>query len=207
MDKSISFKERVRQVLITCAQIYKKRFMDHEYLICSKAFRLHSYYVFYATKDNYLHLTGVNSNLRPAVFFQKCFDGTLSETDFDFKKKGQKESVLKGTVREKIQVLPYIASILEEGVTAEESFSKGRIECSFATASKKLTLGFVAPGRARPKTLLNGYLLKNSKPVDLILSKKPGDELFSEIVLGNLQAVKEYKEIIEKEISPSLLNR
>ena len=115
MDKSISFKERVRQVLITCAQIYKKRFMDHEYLICSKAFRLHSYYVFYATKDNYLHLTGVNSNLRPAVFFQKCFDGTLSETDFDFKKKGQKESVVKGTVREKYRFYPILHQFLKKG--------------------------------------------------------------------------------------------
>lgn len=177
--------------------------MDHEYLICSKAFKLRDYYVFYATKDNYLHLTGVNSNLRPAVFFQKCFDGTLTETDFDFKKKGQKESAVKGTVREKIQVLPYIASILEKGVTAEESFSKGRIECSFATASKKLTLGFVAPGKARPKTLLNGYLLKDSKPVDLILAKKSGDELFTKIVLGNQQVVEEYMGSIEKEIGSS----
>ena len=70
-----------------------------------------------------------------------------------------------------------------------------------------MTLGFIAPGRARPKTLLNGYLLKNSKPVDLILTKKPGDELFTEIVLGNLQAVEEYVDIIEKEIDPSLLNQ
>ncbi len=202
MEKRVSFKERVRQVLISCAKIYKDIFMDHEYLICSKAFILRDYYVFYATKDNYLHLTGVNTNLRPAVFFQKCFDGTLTETDFDFKKKGQKESAVKGTVREKIQILPYIASILEKGVTAEESFSKGRIECSFATASKKLTLGFVAPGRARPKTLLHGYLLKDSKPVDLILAKNSGDELFTKIVLGNQQVVEEYIESIEKEIGP-----
>ena len=122
----IFFKERVRQVVISFAPIYKQFFMDYEYLVCSKAFKLKGYYVFYATKDNYLHLTGVHSNLRPALFFQKCLDGSLTENDFDFKKKGQKESEVKGTVRKKIQVLPMMQSILEEGVMAEESFSKGK---------------------------------------------------------------------------------
>lgn len=204
MNDKIPFKERTRQIIISCAQIYKQYFMEYEYLVCSDAFKTNKYYKFYATKDNYLHLTGVHSNLRPAIFFKKCLDGTLSTNDFDFNKKGQIQSAVKGIVRKKIQVLPFIQSILEEGVMAEESFSKGRVECSFATSTFKLTIGFTAPGRARPKTLLNGNMLKNPQPVDLILRKKQGSAYFSEIVVGDIEAVKKYKEIIAQEINLTL---
>lgn len=181
--------------------------MDYEYLVCSEAFKLRDYYVFYATKDNYLHLTGVHSNLKPAQFFLKCIDGTLTEADFDFIKKGQKESEVKGIVRKKIQVLPLIHSILENGVLAEEHFSKGQIECSFATATAKLTLGFIAPGRARPKTLLNGNVLKKPEPVDMILRKKAGDSLFSELIIGGSDSVRKYQGKIDKLVIPTLCKR
>lgn len=204
MNNKTPFKERVRQVVISCAQIYKQYYMEYEYLVCSEAFKNNKYYKFYATKDNYLHLTGVHSNLKPAQFFNKCLDGTLSVTDFDFIKKGQTESEVKGIVRKKIQVLPFIQSILEDGVMTEESFSKGQVECSFATSTIKLTIGFTAPGRARPKTLLNGNMLKNPQPVDLILRKNQGSLYFSEIVVGDMGVVKKYKEIIAQEINLTL---
>ena len=108
MNDKTPFKERVRQVVISCAQIYKQYYMEYEYLVCSEAFKKNKYYKFYATKDNYLHLTGVHSNLKPAQFFNKCLDDTLSVNDFDFIKKGQTESAVKGIVRKKIQRdLPY----------------------------------------------------------------------------------------------------
>ena len=70
-----------------------------------------SYYIVSAHEDNYLHLTGVHTNLGASAFFQKCYDGTLEENDFDFNKDGQSESEIKGSVRRKINALGAIMGI------------------------------------------------------------------------------------------------
>ena len=57
MEEQKSFKERVKEVVIQCSKKYKKYYVDHEYLICSSAFTICSYYIIAAHKDNYLHLT------------------------------------------------------------------------------------------------------------------------------------------------------
>ncbi|MFI3213409.1 MAG: PBECR4 domain-containing protein [Eubacteriales bacterium] len=71
--EQISFKERVRKAAIDGAQLYKKNFVDCEYLICSKAFNEKQYYVAKADKSNYLHLIGVHTELTPEYFFEKCY--------------------------------------------------------------------------------------------------------------------------------------
>lgn len=75
-----------------------------------------------AHEDNYLHLTGVHTNLGASAFFQKCYDGTLEESDFDFNKDGQSESEVKGSVRRKINALGAIMGIFSGGTIAEEDF-------------------------------------------------------------------------------------
>ncbi|MGB4438479.1 MAG: hypothetical protein WBJ13_04480 [Sedimentibacter sp.] len=52
----ITFKERVKGVLINEAQTYKQNYVDYEYLICSDAFVINDYYIRSAKKDNYQHL-------------------------------------------------------------------------------------------------------------------------------------------------------
>lgn len=201
------FKTRAKEIFIECAEIYKSVMMDYEYLICSKAFIDKPYYIFYATKDNYLHLTGVNSKLKPSAFFEKCINHTLTEDDFDFSKQNQSESEVKGCVRRKIRVLPFIGDILKAGVLVEEQFSKGRIVCSFATATGLLTLGFIAPGRARPKTILEGNHLKHPEDVDLILRKPSKSSVFTEIVLGDeamvLRHLNDIIDLVSDDILPS----
>ena len=199
------FKTRVKEELMQCALIYKSLLMDYEYLICSQAFKNRSYYIFYGTKDNFLHLTGVNTKLKAADFFFKCLDQTLTEDDFDFSKPNQSDKDVKGCVRKKLKVFPGIVDILKPGVIAEEQFSKGKIFCSFATATGTLTLGFIAPGKSRPKTLLEGNHLKNPKPVDLILRKPVNTELFEEIILGESSDLTNYLSEISSLISVSLL--
>lgn len=80
----VSFKERVRQEIIKGAKQYKKIYLDYEYLICSTIFEKKDYYIISAEKDNYQHLTGVHSQMDAKSFFNKCYDGTLAEADFDF---------------------------------------------------------------------------------------------------------------------------
>ena len=59
---TISFKERVKGVLITQAQVYNERFLNKEYLIHSNEFKYNLFYIIAAKKDNFLHLTGVSTN-------------------------------------------------------------------------------------------------------------------------------------------------
>lgn len=73
MTEQISFKARVKQVAIEESKKYKEVFVVYPYLICSKAFRKKDYYIL-ATE-----------------FFNKCYNRTLAEGDFDFKKNGKKK--------------------------------------------------------------------------------------------------------------------
>lgn len=119
-----SFKERVRLEMITAAKKYKELYVDWEYLVCSEAFEKKNYYIVAAEKDNFQHLTGVHSRINAQNFFDKCIQGTLSEEDFDFIKKGQDEKSVKGTVRRKIKVLPDMMELFRDGLQTEESFKK-----------------------------------------------------------------------------------
>lgn len=66
----------------------------------SSNFTQNAYYIIDAKKDNYLHLTGVITNLKASVFFDKCIARILEESDFDLGDKSRK-----GSIRKKIKVL------------------------------------------------------------------------------------------------------
>ncbi len=206
MDK-ISFKERVRQTVIDCSKKYKSNYVDYDYLVCSKAFTKKDYYIISAYEDNYQHLTGVHSLISPQDFFNKCYDGSLSECDFDFIKKGQSEKSVKGSVREKIAVLDSTMDLFSyPEIYVEESFHKNRVFCSFATAINSFTLGFANDKYATPKSLLkNNKLSNNLNKVDLIIRKHKTEELYNEIVLVNNETIKNYYDRIEHLLSSELV--
>ena len=76
MDKT--FKERVKLQLISSAKVYFEHLVCMDYLVYSKKFRHQKFYLVSAQKDNFLHLTGVRTNLKANEFFKKCFEGTIS---------------------------------------------------------------------------------------------------------------------------------
>ncbi len=207
--KAQSFKERVAQAAIMQAPIYKAVFVNYEYLLCSKAFTEHDYYIVSAAENNYRHLIGVNTSISADIFFQKCMDGTLNENDFDFKKPGKSEKEIKGSVRRKIKALPFLMGMISNGLVAQEGYQKNGVVCSFATTDCNMTIGFIAQGKSRPKSLLWGDSLNREKAgfVDLILRRKPSEELFSEIVVGSDETLAEYRNKIDAVISPELLRR
>lgn len=92
MTQPASFKIRVKNVVSICAKDYKEFFVDYDYLICSEAFIRRPYYVLVSDKDNYKHLTGIQSSLDSDLFFEKCYNNTLSEDEINFIKKGQSEN-------------------------------------------------------------------------------------------------------------------
>ena len=200
-----SFKERVRLIMINMAKLYKNKYVDYEYLICSGGFVKNYYYIIDAEEDNFQHLTGVHSLISPKEFFDKCCDGTLQESDFDFIKKGQDEKSVKGTVRRKINVLPDMMVLFDKAFMVEEDFQKNNVVCSFAAADGSCTLGFSKSIKVRPKSLIKGNTLSNPSKVDLILRKKSGEKLFDEIILGDLDDLARYREKIQNLLAEELL--
>ena len=206
MDK-VSFKERVKNEIISCAKIYNNVFIKHDYLVCSPAFKDKNFYIISACKDNYKHLTGVNSSLNAELFFEKCLDGSISENDFSFEKHGRSKKDVKGNVRHKIQVLHGIGDIFSVNAEVEENFCKNRICCSFAAADSLLTLGFTETFQAKPKTLLKGYLLSNGKSdnIELLLRKGKNEERFNEIIIGDNSTLTKYFDSIHDYLDNHLL--
>lgn len=194
MDK-VSFKTRVRNVISDNAEGYKSYFVDYNYLIYSKKFKNHEYYIISAERDNYKHLTGVQSNLGAKEFFEKCMDKTISEDDFDFNRDSESEKIIKGSVRRKINVLPLMNSIFTPETLIEEDFQKNSIRCTFAVGSSNCTLGFILAGDcARPMTLLKGNEVNKdlSCEIDFVLRKLKTEKYFNEVVFGDKNAVAEF---------------
>lgn len=203
----LTFKQRVAQTAITYATVYESVYLKYEYLVCSEAFSSQDYYIIAACADNYRHLIGVNTAISADDFFTKCLSGTLTEDDFNFVKNGQSEAAVKGSVRRKINALPYFLSMLGSPLVAQEKFIKNRVSCTFATTDKCVTVGYITVGKSRPKTLLKGDELEEEKcrKVDLILRRPTGEKLFNEIVCGNAGMITKYKAKIEPLLAENLL--
>lgn len=204
-----SFKERVKNVSINEAVLYKEIFIDYEYLICSEAFENQKFYIINAKKENYMHLIGVNSDLKAIEFFDKCFAKTLLEDDFNFIKRNQSEKSVKGSVRRKISVLHNIMEIFcgEKVILAEENFRKNSVICNVATSDEQCTIGFVSTSKAYPKTLQKGNELNKDKTklVDLILRKRKDSKKFNELIVGNPISIQKYFEHIEHLVDENLM--
>ena len=185
---SPSFKQRVCKIIIECAADYKAVFLDYDYLIFSSNFKNMPYYIISAKEGNYKHLTGVNSTLSPYDFFNACLSKTLTESDFNFIKPGQSEKFTKGVVRSKIIALPYMASLFNQVLTAEENFVHGAVNCTLATADNEITMGFEDRKSARPKTLLRGNVINSANSVDvtLILRRDRGFQFFDTLIQGDI---------------------
>ncbi|NLU52219.1 MAG: hypothetical protein GXX10_05060 [Clostridiaceae bacterium] len=205
----ISFKKRVMDTIIKNAKLYKEKFVDYEYIICSEAFQYKEFYIISANEDNYQHLTGVHSLISAKEFFIKSYNGTLQESDFDFIKRGQSESAVKGSVRRKISVLPNIVHIFDSGTKVQENFIKNKVNCSFATADGKCTLGFVDCGKSRPMSLIKGDELdrSRSKEIALLLRKHVSKDKFDELIVGDLDILNRYLDKLEGLIDDKLIQQ
>ena len=205
----ISFKERVCQTVIDCSRKYKENLVSYDYLVCSTAFA-NKYYIISCHEDNYQHLTGVHSLISAQDFFNKCYEGTLKESDFDFTKRGQTEKSVKGSVREKISVLRDTMDLFfNKEIYAEESFGRNRVFCTFATAIPSFTLGFTNSVYATPKSLLkNNKLTDNTHKVDMVIRKSRAEQKYCEIISVDEEKVDLYyddiKHMLSEEVSMTL---
>lgn len=199
----ISFKERVRQIIISEAKSYKDNLVNFEYLVCSDIFTEKEFYIIDAKEDNYQHLTGVNSLISAQEFFDKSYNETLLLTDFNFIKRNQSEKSVIGSVRRKISVLHDMVNLFNNSqLLVQEKYIKNNIICDFATTDGKCVLGFFNSEKARPKSLIKGKIADDeAKSVNLLMRKKINEDIFDDILIGNNEAKDKYYYCIKNYIS------
>ena len=95
----------------------------------------------------------------------------LLESDFDFCKKHQSEKSVKGSVREKIKVRPYMVELFNNQLLEQKDFKWGKNQCAFATSDNKCTVGFTITGRPQSLLKSNELDLTKAKNVNLIFRK------------------------------------
>ena len=110
---------------------------------------------------NFLHLTGVETNLQSKEFYDKCVSGCINADDFwDSPKKN------KSTIRKKLAHLVHVDSYFEQEFLVQEDFAKNTIRCIVATTDGKCTIGFIdARYYAAPNTILDKNCLDPTKPI------------------------------------------
>ena len=206
MEEKKSFQERVKDTVIEYAKQYKDYFVDYDYLICSNAFKNADYYIVQAHETNFKHLTGVSSEISANDFFEKCYNGTLEESDFSISKKGVSDKKAKGTVRRKMKALPGIIGIFNPSTIVEEDYSHNSIKCSFIAGDNQTTIGFTKTDPYVPLTLLFGEKLnaENAGHMSLVLRKKSTEALFNEIIVGDADVLKERQEAFSNLIADNL---
>ena len=153
----MTVKESIQQKLIEAAKEYSK-LLSFDFVIRSKEFKYRAEYLLRFYKDNFLHLTGIDTKIKAADFFEKCLLGTIEEGDFDC----ESTEELKGKVREKLKNLLSIGDFFDKELIFEEMFEKNRVKCKLASSDGKCTLGFISVNKTVhvPLTLLNRNQIK-----------------------------------------------
>lgn len=155
-----SFKENARQQLLVAAQEYFA-LLNKTITIESNDFEFQKKYIIKFNKSNFLHLTGVISNLKAADFFEKCYNSSISIDDFDYD-----EVKNKTNIKNKLRCLATISTMFNKELFAQEHFEKNRVICKIATSDGSYTIGFIGGVHCvYPKTVLNKNRLNESKPI------------------------------------------
>lgn len=190
-----SFDDRVVGEIIRCSKLYKQNLTSYDYLIISESFKINEFYLIDCKCENYMHLTGVRTTLKPMDFFNKCIDESITTSDFIC----SVDKHIKGTVRRKLKVLDNMVNIFSgKELFFEENFEKNKVICSLATSDLKCTLGFIGKNKIRPMTLLSGNTLRTNNKIEFILRKEKEKSIFDEVVYGSWELKEKYYDILTK---------
>lgn len=165
----MDFKTSVRDKLIKVAIEYKK-ITDCDFVLSSDLFVYKKEYILRFYNDNFLHLTGVITNLSANLFFDKCIKQTISIDDFVC----DSTSELKGKVKEKLKNLSDIGNFFDKELIFQEKFEKNRVKCNIASSDGKCTLGFInTKGSVHvPLTILNKNQISKENGIVIFTIRK-----------------------------------
>jgi len=159
-----SFKATVKEKLILAAKSYSN-LLKKRIVVSSPQFEISPSYIVRFYETNFLHLTGVQTHLRPLDFYDKCLNETISEEEFDC----ESTTKIKGLVRLKMRHLDRIDELFKQDLLVQENFEKGKIKCMIAASDGSCTIGFVdAKYCVRPKTILDKNHLNKNKPICVV---------------------------------------
>ena len=150
----------IKQALIDSAQSYFL-LLKNELIIRSKRFVNSSEYKLRFFETNFLHLTGLKTTLTSKEFYDRCYTGTILESDYSLGLNNDRK-----TVKRKLKNLVNIGLFFKQEIMVQETFIKNQIVCRIATSDGKCTIGFVdAKYYLRPKTILANNHLDQKQPI------------------------------------------
>ncbi len=205
MANTLGARAKLIPTLISGARIYYKYFVYYEYILLSNIFVEQTCYIIRSLNTNFLHLTGLKTNLSAQLFFKKCINGTISASDFQFKKGNSYNTCLL-----KLAVILDINNLFTNPHTlVQESFNKGLVSCSFAAENNVLTLGFIKDGEySYPMTLQKGCFLdpELAGRITLLLRRPRKQKKFDDLVIGDITTLSKYYSSFKHLLSDRLLD-
>lgn len=179
--ENITKKEALARVF-SAATEYKNNLVDQSLLfICTDKHKLAYHLEVTFDASNFLHMTGVETSVKPQHFFEMCLDRRLTENDFEFSDDG--------TTPLKMIALPkLVKKNLSANMLGDYNMAQPKLYTEKIAGGVYACVGFIRTGkygRYVPNTVLEGDIRKRVKQADRIVltyRKKRGEEKYSEIV-------------------------
>ena len=138
--------EAVR-IILNAAEEYNRLFLERNFLYIYDNKKDLGSIETYFSKKSFLHLTGVETNVPSAVFFDMCVNHRLSERDFSFKSDG--------TTNLKMQILPMLFKVTQNyKMLGSYDFKKPKLFTDKIAGGQRCCMGFVKDP--------NGYYVPNT---------------------------------------------
>ncbi len=194
-------------LLIEAANKYYKFFVNHYIFIKSHDFKFAHFYIIKGQIGNFLHLTGVKTNLKATIFFQKCYKGIITTNDF-FLRDSSGHGYDNRTIRNKLNILVQLDTIFENIVCVTENLKRAHFSCIFAIAGTFCTFGFKGNKYMKPVTVLRGNRISSEDAcsVDLIMScPRRKNTKFDTIEYGDIRYLLPYYPSFKPYLSDDLI--
>ena len=158
-------KHEILKIILSVAKEYDEKLNDKHFKITYQKEKDIKETIVGFRDMNFLHLTGVRTNMSAQQFYHACVNGKLSERDFEIDNKGK--------AQQKIAVLPYLPNLLYGNCMIGDFINSGiMIRADYFVGDTKATIsvGFKA-GRAAdiPVTLYHEDVRKLSHPTCKVL--------------------------------------
>ena len=136
--------------------------IDQSFLIYDDQLENKKGYLLRFYKNNFLHLTGVKTNLSAKEFYFKCFNDTLKQNDLT----NFSNNTYRRLFRGKLYALKQIDQYFYQTLDVQENFERNSVLCTIATSDGIKTIGFAKVNKINvPKTILNKNKLDLNKPI------------------------------------------
>ena len=154
------YEDQLLYNLTAVAGEYKKLLQKEITLACDD-FLINKEYKIRFYETNFLHLTGVKTNLSPLTFFEKCYYHEIKIEDIK-----NLDKIRKNLIKDKLSVLMDLSKFFNKNISAQENYSRNLISCAIATSDGVRTIGFCKAGPIyAPKTLLKRNKLNTDLPI------------------------------------------